>query len=232
MEKGIVLTERDIHSNPMLPRIAAVGNFEEQLGKVLNEYYQATGEEITLKKEVKAYENASKNFRIANLPTRAAEVQWKVARRFEEVGSHQIAAMHFRNAAEAYQASTEKIPQLQEFFNEHARYMEAWCEIESARHCHAKLEFHEAKNHYERAADLHESTKTWKYLAPNYRAWAQLELAEDLSRRELSPEAIQSFQNATNLFSETEEILQLRLGKRRSQTSRDDEGRLLSLIHI
>ncbi|UCD95887.1 MAG: hypothetical protein JSV35_05120 [Candidatus Bathyarchaeota archaeon] len=232
MEKGITMTERDIHANPeMLPRVAAVGNFEEQLGKVLNEYYEATGEESALKKEVNVYEKAAKNFLNANMPTRAAEVQWKIASRYEEIGNHQMAATHFMNAAEAYQSSAKKIPQLQEFYSEHARYMEAWYEIENARHSHTRLEFDEAKKNYERAADLHESTNTWKFLAPNYRAWAQLELAEDVSRSELSPEAIHNFQNAADLFSETERRLQLRLGKRRRQISTDnDEGRLITTL--
>jgi class 3 adenylate cyclase len=79
--------------------------------------------------------------------------------------------------------------------------MEGWHEIELARNSHAKQEYSQASKHYEKAAQFHNATKQWNYLAPNYSAWASVEIAEDFSRREDSQEAIQSFQDAIERFA-------------------------------
>jgi len=57
--------------------------------------------------------------------------------------------------------------------------MEAWGEIEKARHHRIRQECGLAKEHFEKAADLHKSLKQRSYkLAPNYAAWAQVELPQ------------------------------------------------------
>jgi len=91
--------------------------------------------------------------------------------------------------------------------------MQAWNEIEKARHHHARQEYGPAKEHFEKAAELHKSLKQWSYLEPNYSAWAHVEKAEDLSRKEQSGEAIQAFEQAGKLFTETKKSLQNQLGK-------------------
>jgi tetratricopeptide (TPR) repeat protein len=55
--------------------------------------------------------------------------------------------------------------------------------------------------------------KQWSYLALNYSAWAQVEHADDLSRREQSEEALRTFEQATKLFAETKKSLETKLGE-------------------
>jgi exonuclease VII small subunit len=91
--------------------------------------------------------------------------------------------------------------------------MLAWSEFEKAKLAHTRYEYEQANKHYENAADLLKSSKQWGYLATNFSAWAMLEHAEDLSRREQSEEAIRAFEQAARLFTETREFLQAELSK-------------------
>ncbi len=78
--------------------------------------------------------------------------------------------------------------------------------IEQARHAHSIEEYEKAKQNYEKAAKLHESTGPWSYLAPNYFAWASVEEAEGLSRKENTQQAKEAFQKALEQFRIAEEI--------------------------
>jgi hypothetical protein len=86
--------------------------------------------------------------------------------------------------------------------------MQAWQEIQKARYHHGQQEYGLAEEHFEKAAALHKSLKHWGYMAPNYFAWALVEHAEDLSRREQSEEAKKSFEWAVSLFDETKASIQ------------------------
>jgi hypothetical protein len=91
--------------------------------------------------------------------------------------------------------------------------MQAWYEIEKARHHHERQEYGSARAHFEKAAELHKSLRQWCYLTPNYAAWAQIENAEDLSRKEQTEEALQAFKEAVRLFNETKKSLQSQVTK-------------------
>ena len=86
-------------------------------------------------------------------------------------------------------------------------------EIEKARNHHERQEYGSAKEHFQRAADIHKSIRQWSYLAPNYSAWARVEEAEELSRKEQSEEALKAFEEATRLFNESKKSIQTRIGK-------------------
>jgi hypothetical protein len=70
-----------------------------------------------------------------------------------------------------------------------------------------------AKEHFEKAAGLHKSLKRWSYLEPNYSAWARVEDAEELSRKEQCEEAIKAFESASKLFTGTKKSVQTQLSK-------------------
>jgi tetratricopeptide (TPR) repeat protein len=129
------------------------------------------------------------------------------------MGEHSSAAQHFSLASNDYKGAAEKLPQLRGFYQDHACYMEAWSEIEKARHHHKRQEYALAEDHFQNAANLHKSLKQWGYLAPNYSAWAQVEHAEDLSRKEQCEESLQAFKLATKLFEETKKSIQDGLAK-------------------
>jgi len=123
------------------------------------------------------------------------------------------AAENFERASESYMKAAGKIPQLKDFYQNHASYMQAWNENEKAKNYHAKKQYGQAKEHYGKAADLHKSTERWNYLSPNYLAWARLEEAEDLSRKEQTKEAIDLFQKAADLFAEAKKSIEAKLEK-------------------
>jgi tetratricopeptide (TPR) repeat protein len=123
------------------------------------------------------------------------------------------AARNFCLASDNFKGAAEKIPQLKSFYEDHELYMQAWSEIEKARHHHERQEYGLAEEHFEKTAVMHKSLKKWSYLAPNYAAWAQVEHAEELSRKDNGEEALQAFEQATRLFEETKIRIQDELAK-------------------
>ena len=121
------------------------------------------------------------------------------------------AAENFEHAAVSYMKVAKKNLATKKFYQDNASYMEAWGRIEKARYFHTRKQYSQAKEHYEKAADLHKSTERWSYLSPNYLAWARLEEAEDLSRREQTDEARDLFQQAAKLFVDAKESIRAKL---------------------
>jgi len=196
-----------------LSYFAALGGYQHSYGELLNRLYGLTSNSEHQRKAIKAFEDVAESFGKLNMSSRVAECHWKIARGFEALGEHLKAAESFDSAANNYSRAAEKIPQLKDFYQNHALYMHAWSEIEKARHHHVRQEYESAREHYEKAANLHQSSKQWGYLTSNYSAWANVENAEALSRKEQSEEAIQAFQNAVALFLETKKSLQTGLSK-------------------
>jgi tetratricopeptide (TPR) repeat protein len=185
-----------------------LGRFQTELGDILNELYQTNNEKEVLEKLIETFHNAGQTYKEAALAGRAAEAYWKAAVGCDRVSEHLESASNFVAASYQYELSAHNIPQLKSFYMDHATYMQAWTEIEKARHHHDRQEYGLAKEHYEKAATMHKSLKQWNYLASNYSAWAQVETAEDLSRSEKSEEALQSFEEAAKLFAETRKVLE------------------------
>lgn len=150
----------------------------------------------------KSYLNAAESHRRTNFPNRVAECYWLAAQQYSVLGDHFRAAEVYMKASQEYANAAEKLPQLKGFYAEHATYMLAWSEIESARHQHARQDAGAARKHFAKAAELHNQTTRWAFLAPNYSAWVEVERGEDLSRDDLSEEAIEVFQKAAGLFEE------------------------------
>jgi len=186
-----------------------------EIGDLLNRLYRLTNDGKYLRMAVELFEDIAKSFPLQklNLPSRVAECYWKTAQAYDNLGEHLKAAENFNTASNNYTNAAEKIPQLKCFYQDHALYMQAWSEIEKARHHHARQEYGSAEEHYEKAATMHKSSKQWSYLAPNYSAWAQVEKAEDLSRSEKSEEALHTFEEAAKLFAETKKSLETKLGE-------------------
>ena len=200
MERCIELCTKWTTIYPQAQLFAVLGWYYDWFGGILNQLYSLTKNEATLERATKVYQHTAETYRKAELPSRIAEAHWHVARLYDQLGEHTKSEHDFRSAAENYKLAAEKIPQLKEFYTNHALYVQAWSEIGKAKHHHAKRQYGQATEHYKKAADLHRSTEHWKYLSSNYRAWAKLEEAEDLSRQEQGEEATQAFKQATDLF--------------------------------
>lgn len=209
MEKCLKLCSKWVTSHPQTMLLVPLGMYYDWFGKILNQLYQLTREIENLQKMIEAYQRAVEAYGKANLSSRLAESYWQIAKAKDKLGEHLESAENFESASKGYKTSAEKMPHLNEFYMDYASYMQAWSEIEKARHYHAKRKYGQAKKSYEKAASLHKSCKSWKYLASNYLAWAQLEQGEDFSRNEQSQEAIEAFQRAVELFHEAEKTLRV-----------------------
>lgn len=196
-------------------------------GILLSHLYDITGDKGHINKALEAFDNAIKTFQKLNQMARTAEGYWKVARVLDNLGQHQEASENFDLAAADYKKAARNMPQLKGFYEDHALYMQAWSEIERARHHHKRQEYGLAEEHFEKAAELHKSLKKWDYLAPNYFAWAKIELAEDLSRKEQNEEALKTFKHAAKLFIETKETVQARLKDIESREERQMATKIL-----
>jgi len=208
-----VINFQNKHIAAFPPRVevfAGAGERQLELGNNLTQLYHLTGEETTLRRVIDAYRKAIENYETVNLTNRSAESYWKIAVIQNIQGEYLDSATSFENASKGYEQSVEIFPELKKFYLDHATYMGAWSEIEKARHYHSEKLYGEAKEHYTKTAELHESTDNWSYLAPNYWAWANLEEAESLSREEQTQEAKGLFENAANMFGEAKTSIKSR----------------------
>lgn len=206
---------------------AALGRYYSDFGGILSQLYLLTNTYELLGKSLEVFKGAVETYKKADLPNRTAESYWQLAKAHNTLQNYAESAESFELAHVNYVLAAKKIPSFEDFYRSHASYMKGWSEIEKARYHHARQEYGEAKKHYEKAASLHKSSKSWKYLASNYLAWAQLEHSENLSRDEQSEEAIQAFQQAAKLFSEAKESLEAATLQIESS---DEEKKALALI--
>ena len=192
---------------------AALGTYWLDYGKILRFCREVGGDDEDLRAATRAFEKAAEFQTKADMQGRVAESWWEAAQTFELLGEHAKASEEFLLASECYNKAAEKIPQLMGFYTEHSSYMRAWSEIEKAVHHHMKQEPASAKEHYNKAAELHESTGKWSFLASNYFAWAQVENAEDLSQSEKCKESIDAFREAARLFKDSKSKMREQLAK-------------------
>ncbi|MCW4026007.1 MAG: hypothetical protein NWE76_00805, partial [Candidatus Bathyarchaeota archaeon] len=202
-KKNMPFTSPDLYST--------LWGYQDGYGVILTHLYEATKNPEYLGRAIAIWLKAIESAGMLDMATRIAESHWKIARAQGVLGEHKEAAESFDLASESYMNAAEKIPQLREFYQELASYMNAWSEIERAKRHHLEKRYGKAREHYEKAAELHSSTERWNYLAPNYQAWARLNEAEDISRNEETEKARDLFQQAVELFSETEDSIKSKL---------------------
>jgi exonuclease VII small subunit len=195
------------------PMLVTVAYWEVYDGDLSCRLHKLFGDKEYLNRAIEAFQRGIENYQKTKQTSRLAETFWKIARTYDALGERIKAGNNFIHASKSYESAAETIPQLKEFYQDHALYMRAWNEIENARYHHERQEYGPAEKHFENAAAMHKSLKKWSYLAPNYYAWAQIEHAEDLSRKEQSEEAFQAFEQAVKLFDETKSSIQTELSK-------------------
>ena len=193
--------------------LLVVGGWEVNNGICCVRLHELTSDKEYLRRAIEAFQRGIEAYQKTNQTSRLAEGHWKVAQTYDALGEHVKAADHFGHASRNYRRAVEKIPQLKSFYEDYALYMQAWQEIETARNHHTRQEYGSAKEHFHRAADIHKLIKQWSYLSPNYSAWARVEEAEELSRKEQCEEALSAFEEAASLFNETKKSIQNQLGK-------------------
>jgi hypothetical protein len=196
-------------------RVPFVGmyGYQDNYGTLLNHLYELTRNPAHLRKAIEISKKALDSAIKLGIVSLVAEAYWKIARAQDILQEHLAAAQNFGCASEYYLKASRKILLLRDLYQDYASYMLAWSEIEKARHHHVRQEYGLAKEHYEKAASLHNSLRKWSYLSSNYSAWAQVEQAEDLSRKEHSEEAMRGFEQAAKMFTDSKESLQIKLGE-------------------
>jgi len=182
-------------------------NYYYSFGEIYSQHYFLTKKKDLLTKSMECYTEATILFEKLGLMTRVAESNWQQAKIQDQIGEYFISSKYYISASEAYSKAVEKIPQLKDFYRDYSVYMQAWSQIEQARHCHSIEDYEEAKQNYEKTAKLHKTTSLWSYLTPNYSAWAYMEEAEGLSRKENTQLSKQTFQKAYEQFCSVEESL-------------------------
>lgn len=192
-------------------KCAILGRYYTDLGRILNRIYSISGSHKLLPKLLEVLQGAVETYEQSDLPSRVAESYWQLAEVHNKLRNHSESSECFKSAHDSYVIAADKIPSLKAFYSDHASYMNGWSEIEKARHYHARQEYGQAEKHYQEAAKLHGSSKSWEYLVPNYLAWAQLERAEDLSRREKIEESRDHFKKAAKMFAEAKKSIKARM---------------------
>jgi len=202
------------------------GKNYERLGRILQEIYFLTKDKKILIEGIEAYNKTVFYMKKAELHTHVAEAYWHLAQLYDQSSKFSESSSDYELAAQTYENASKKIPQLQEFYGDYCRYMRAWSQIEQARHNHSIESYEEAKQNYKQAAKLHESTNSWNYLAPNYYAWAYMEEAEGLSRKEKTQKAKQTYQKALQQFTNAEESIKQKLSEIKSSDEKEITQRL------
>jgi len=211
---------------------AGLQNYQDTCATLQMRLYDITGKPEHLRKAINVLQEAVESASRLDMVSLIAESHWKIAKAQGVLGEYLKAAKNFENASKTYIKASEKTPQLKEFYQDHASYMQAWSEIEKARYHHANKQYGQAKKHYENAANLHESTERWNYFSRNYLAWARLEEAEALSRAEQNQEATQLFQRATELFREAKSTLRAAVDGIENADEKDLANRLIKALGI
>ncbi len=230
MEKCVKSIDKEIpyfDKRGIIYDFASISRFQDNYEVILSRLYDVTNEPEYLRRAIEISRRSIESASRAGMLSRIAESYWKIAKAQVTLGEHLDAAENFERASESYEKAAEKIPQLKKFYQEHASYMSAWSEFEKAKQHHAEKRYVQAKEHYEKAAELHKSAERWSYLAPNYLAWARLEEAEDLSRREETEEARDLFKQASGLFKEAKGSIEIKLGTIREE---EESELLVSLV--
>ena len=205
------------------------GMFCYRFGTPLNELYTLTKDIKVLSKSIKVYKSAVESYTIADTRSRVAEAYWKMAMVYDRLGERLESAHHYQLASENYKLAAEKILQLKEFYNNYSLYMRAWSQIEQARHSHSIEDYDKAKEHYKKSAELHKKSDSWSYLASNYFAWANVEEAENLSRKENPQQAKEIFQKAYEQFCNAEESFKQKLEEIASSEEREITKKLFKV---
>jgi tetratricopeptide (TPR) repeat protein len=203
-----------------------VGKNYLEYGDLLTRLYGITNDEKILSKVAKAYSDAATLLKDTTSYRGLGEAYWKAGEAYDQLRANLAAAENFVLAAKTYGTMYEKNPQMGTLFQDYARYLEAWSNIEYARASHRRLAFDESEKFYEKAAELHKSAGRWSFLAPYYNGLARLESAENLSRRGQSSESILAFRDAAQLFRESSISLQ----KHATVLERPEEKTMLERI--
>jgi len=209
-----------------------MGVYQQRIADWSLQLYELSKQKDDLVGALNAFQRAVDHYKAAGQPARMAECYWNAARALDAQGDHTGASERFLLASGSYKDAAQNLPKLSGMYHDYELYMQAWSQIELARHHHARQEARTASECYGKAAELHGSAEKWRFLTPNYRAWAEVENGEDLSRNEKAREAATAFANATKLFADAKESLSRQLKKSDGQDERENVCKLIKAADL
>ncbi|TRO48470.1 hypothetical protein E2P65_02825, partial [Candidatus Bathyarchaeota archaeon] len=180
-------------------------------GELLFQMYLTSDDEKYLERSVQQFSAAIETYRKLNSPSYIAETLWKMAWAYYQAREYQRSATEFDGASRYYIQAGEKYSNHRAFYASYGSYMEAWGNIARAMDYHSRDEYFLEKEYFEKAADLMKSSERWRYLGPNYMAWARLAEAENQSRNEQTEKAIELFKDSASLFSSAKRSIEDKL---------------------
>ncbi|MEJ2241670.1 MAG: hypothetical protein P8Y18_05970, partial [Candidatus Bathyarchaeota archaeon] len=227
MKNCIKLIEKDLKDSPDGMKNGRYGLQYYMYGQILEQLFSLTKNKKLIENAIKAYKGAIKRFSKVDSKSRIAESYWQIARLKNHLGDNIESAQNYLIAAENYRLTAEKNPKIKEFYWQHAQYMQAWSEIEKAKYNHKIEEYELSSDYYKKAANLHKTSEFWSYLTQNYLAWAKMEDAEDLSKKDDPLQALDAFKNAHKRFNIAKQSI---LSKLNELQASDEKNMANSLI--
>jgi KaiC/GvpD/RAD55 family RecA-like ATPase len=232
LEKSIVLLQRGKPQSKTVFYSQILGKHNYRLARILQQIYYQTKKEEPFSQAIETYQMAAIAFTRGELPAHAAETYWQMGQLQGQIGENMKASQNYEAASIAYKNAAKKISQLKDFYIDYSQYMQAWSQIEQARFNHSIAEYEKAKQQYEKAAELHESTESWNYLASNYFAWANMEEAEDQSRRENAQQAKEAFEKSLEQFTIAAKSIKHKTGEIISIEEKELDLELLQALNL
>jgi hypothetical protein len=217
------------------PLFGTVSLTYAEYGDLLTRLYRLDHDLRYLRDAAKAYGEAIRWCKRHTRVSPLAEYYWKAALTYDGLQAYSGASDNFQLAAQTYETTSVKVPDLNWFYLEYANYLKAWSMIEQARSYHRQMRYDKAGEHYEQSANLHRLTKRWNFLSPHYFALAKLELAEHSSKIGQSSRAVLEFEEATRLFKESavslrDQLASLEQPDQRARIGTPDERAMLESL--
>ncbi|MFX0138502.1 MAG: tetratricopeptide repeat protein, partial [Candidatus Hodarchaeota archaeon] len=193
----------------------------------------ANNDEI-LKKSYLAYIDAIEYCKNKGYHNLVGSAYINLARIEDRLGNFISAAEHYKNAIDSFDHAilTLTYTKLSKRIEKLREYLQAWNLIEQAKSYHIKENYNKAQITYEEASRILKNIHEYEFEAPFYSAWAILEKAEDLSRKNKHEEAAATYLVVQSNFGDTIEILNSYLSKRKALKEKERISKLIQAAKI
>jgi tetratricopeptide (TPR) repeat protein len=201
-----------------------LGKTYHDLGKLLND-------EELLKKSFTAYMNAIEFCKLRGFYGLVGFGYVHLAQLEDRLGN-------FLSASDNYQKAISSFNQALLIFTETTsgktfektnEYLTAWKLIEIAKSYHANEDHTNARINFEQASSILQKIREYRFEAPFYIAWGQLEQAEEISKQNKHEEAAEAYNKSKDLFKDAIETFNSYLKK---EISLEDKQRISNLINV
>ncbi len=198
-------------------------------------YYKVgrlTNDEKIFRKAYSAYIDAITYYKNRGYSNLVGSAYVRIAEIEDRLGNFLSAADDYQKAVDSYEKAilTLTYTRLGKKIETLKNYLKAWNLIEIAKSFHANEEHDQAELHYEQASKLLNSLRDFRYEAPFYIAWAALETAENLSKKNKHQESTLMYLDSKNKFENAIETFNSFFHKR--SFSQRDKNRISKLIKV